>query len=284
MASDRPWARWSERVLGIEGSTRSAALIRIATPLLVWSGWGTDLIFCRDLSLLGFVLCASFWISTSAMLVGYKSSVASAWAGATSLVVIAVFGSLHRRDMFVHHHTTLLAFVMLFTALTPCGGSYSVDRLLAVRRAEARGEPAPEERGSLWGLRLVALQLSAVYFWGAVDKTTVPFLSGERMEAILVQYYFDLDLPRWSLFHPLVAVTSVATAALEYALAIGLWIPRFRRRLMLAGLVFHAIIYLILPVQTFSLAACLLYVAFLPPDEVHAFIDRYFGRAHTARA
>jgi hypothetical protein len=159
-----------------------------------------------------------------------------------------------------------------------------VDRFLAVRRAEARGEPVPEERGSLWGIRLVALQLSAVYFWGAVDKTTGPFLSGQRMEAILVQYYFDLDLPRSSLFHPLVAMSSVATVALEYALAIGLWIPRFQRRLMVAGIVFHAIIYLTLPVQTFSLAACLLYLAFLPPDDVHAFIDRYFAGARISSA
>jgi hypothetical protein len=205
MTTDPSWRGWSERLLAVQGSTRPAALLRIAAPLLVWSGWGTDLILCRDLSWVGFLICASFWISTSAMVVGYRSRLASGWAGMTSLAIVYVFGSLHRREAFAHHHTTLLAFVMAFAAFTPCGGSYSVDRVLAVRRAEARGEPIPAERGSLWGMSLVALQLSAVYF--------------------------------------------------------------------------HALIYLSLPVQTFSLAACLLYLAFLPADDVHAFIDRYFQRS-----
>ena len=56
-------------------------------------------------------------------------------------------------------------------ALTPCGGSYSADRVRALRKAERAGRAVPEERGPVWGLTLIAFQVSAVYFWGAFDKS-----------------------------------------------------------------------------------------------------------------
>ena len=99
------------------------------------------------------------------------------------------------REPWTHHHTYLLAVAALLIALTPCGRSYSVDRYLAVMRAGHAGLPPPAERGNLWGLRLIVVQLSVLYFFSAFDKTSYAFLSGARLEQIFLWYYAGSDYP-----------------------------------------------------------------------------------------
>jgi hypothetical protein len=189
------------------------------------------------------------------------------------------FGLELGREPWTHHHTYVLAAGTFLCALTPCGRSYSLDRWLALRRAERAGRPAPPERGNLWGLRLIALQLSLIYLYTAYDKTTAAFLGGERMEGILLYYYLGSDLPRWPGFHALMAAVSVATVLLEYALGVGLLFRRTRRRLVLPGLALHAAFYVLLPVRTYSATIFVLYLAYFDAGAVHAVIDRLSGYA-----
>jgi hypothetical protein len=170
-----------------------------------------------------------------------------------------------------------LAFSTLLCAFTPCGRSYSLDRWLAVRRAERAAKEPPAERGNVWGLRLVALQVCLVYFFAAYDKSNLAFLSGERMEHYLMWYYLGSHYPGWPGFHSLMMIASVFTVALEYALAFGLLVPRARRWLVPAGLALHASFYVILPVATYSLTMVTLYLALFDPDAVHRVLDRMQG-------
>ena len=270
------WAAYSE------GSSRSSALIRIGLAMLFWSRWAGELLLYKDQSPAGLFLAVNFFLATTLLFIGYHSRIAAVWAGAVGLVMYHYFGFQLGREPWTHHHAYLLAVTALLIALTPCGRSYSLDRYLTVMRAERDGVPPPAERGNLWGLRLIVVQLSVLYFFAAFDKTSYAFLSGARIEAIFLWYYAGSDYPV-GLAWP-ATIMSLAVVALEYCLAFGLPFHRSRRYLLLPGLAFHAIIYLTLPVYTFSATMVLLYLAYFDADAVDKVIARLQGIGLTGTA
>jgi hypothetical protein len=259
------------------GSSRSSALIRIGLAALLWSRLANEMILYRDQTLVGLLLSLSFFVATTALFVGFHSRTAALLTGAIGFLVY-YFGPELGRSPWVHHHTYLLSMAITLLALTPCGMSYSVDRYLAVVRAEKSNQPPPEERGNLLGLRLMVVQLTVLYFFSALDKTNFAFLSGARLEHIFMYYYSGSDYPGLPGFAWLAMLIAIAVVVLEYALAVGLPFERTRRYLLLPGLAFHAMIYCTLPVYTFSATMVVLYLAYFDTDDVHRLIDRMQGR------
>ncbi len=248
-------------------STRSVGLIRIGLVLLIWSRWAGELILCRDIRLSAILLNSAFFLLTGLMCVGL-------WTRASSMgtaIIISVMFVM--RESWHHHHTFLLIISTLFIALTPCGRSYSLDRWLALRRARKSGLSPPPEIGNLWGLRLIAIQLSMVYFWTAYEKLYWGFLSGARMELLVYNYYAGYDYASIPGFSVLCFIAAITTVILEFSLAFGLYIPKLRKYLMPAGIVLHVLFYILLPIHTFTLTMILLYLAFIPAASVHRFID-----------
>ncbi|AZO70256.1 MAG: hypothetical protein E5V92_08210 [Mesorhizobium sp.] len=275
-------ARFVGWAVDTEGSSRSSALIRVGLAMLFWSRWAGELLLYRDQSPAGLFLAANFFVATALLFVGYRSRVAAIWTGSVGLAMYYYFGFQLGREPWTHHHTYLLAVAALLIALTPCGRSYSLDRYLAVMRAERAGLAPPAERGNLWGLRLIVVQLSVLYFFAAFDKTNHAFLSGARIEAILLWYYAGSDYPAGLAW--LATIVSLAVVALEYCLAIGLPFRATRRYLVLPGLAFHAIIYVTLPVYTFSATMALLYLAYFDADAVDKVIARLQGTGSAGTA
>jgi hypothetical protein len=276
--------RLADWAVNSEGSSRSSALIRIGIAMLFWSRWAGELLLYMHQSAVGLVLAANFFVATVLLFVGYHSRAAALWAGVVGLAIYYYFGHELGREPWTHHHAYLLAVAALLIALTPCERSYSVDRYLAVVRAERDGLPPPPERGNLWGLRLIVVQLSVLYFFSAFDKTSYAFLSGARLEQIYLWYYAGSDYPDLPGFHGLAIVTAFAVVVLEYCLAFGLPFHRTRRFLVLPGLVFHAVIYVTLPVYTFSATMALLYLAYFDADAVDRVIARIQGGGPTEPA
>jgi hypothetical protein len=274
--------RFADWAVGTEGSSRPSALIRIGLAMLFWSRWAGELLLYMDQSPAGLFLAANFFVATTLLFVGYHSRAAAVWTGAVGLAMYHYFGFELGREPWTHHHTYLLAVAALLIALTPCDRSYSLDRYLAVMRAERAGLPPPAERGNLWGLRLIVVQLSVLYFFAAFDKSNYAFLSGARIEQIFLWFYAGSDYPA-GLAWPATMV-SVAVVALEYCLALGLPFRATRRYLVLPGLAFHAIIYLTLPVYTFSATMALLYLAYFDADAVSKVLTRLQGTGSTATA
>jgi Vitamin K-dependent gamma-carboxylase len=261
-----------------EGSTRPLGLMRVAVAAIVWSRFASELLPYRDLSPDRLALGAAFYLSTAAMFVGWQTRLSTFASAVVLCVMVYGYGRRWGVEPWVHHHTTLLAISTVLLALTPCGRSFSLDRWLAVRRAERGGGPAPAERGELWATRLIALQVSTLYFWSAYDKSSGPFLSGDRLEQIFVELYWVSDgiLPAWA--QAGFTCAALVTVALEYALAFGLWVPRLRPWLLVAGVALHGLFFVFLPVSTFSVTMVALYLAFLDPDRFHAGVDRWLGR------
>jgi hypothetical protein len=261
----------AEWLLGVEGSTRSVALMRIGLVLVAWSRFGRELLLHQSLDDGRWLLALFFFLTSVPALIGYKSRASTFAFGAC---VLGAYGYLtwltgfFERAPLIGQHTYLMGVSICLLALTPCGHSLSLDRWLALERGDA-----PPEHGPLWGLRLIGLQVSIMYFWAAYEKTSWVFLSGARLEHI-VTYFYTFVRPDFPGAHTLFAVVSSMVVAFEYALVVGLWSPRWRWWFIGAGLVFHAVIYVTLSVLTFSALMFVLYLAFVPPAAIHRALDR----------
>jgi hypothetical protein len=137
-------------------------------------------------------------------------------------------------------------------------------RWIAGFRSE-RGPPT-RECGSLVTNRLLQLQLAAVYFWAAVDKTNADFLSGARLDQILHFHYDGSFLAPVILWTPLVVGAAVAVVIVEYFLAIGVLLRRWLPTVFFFGFALHLTFYYLLPVSTFSLTMMAMYLFLLPPS------------------
>ena len=268
--------RWIPFLTEHPGSTRSAGLLRLFWGLILWARWADELLPFRRMEFDHWVLSAAFFSSTLCMVIGFFSRTTTLASGLIALYMVFVAGHLGGNEPWTHHHTTYLAVGTLILGLTPCGKSFSVDRWIALRRAESAGLDWPVEYGNVWALRLLALQLSAVYFWGAIDKTRWAVLEGDRIEQPLMYLYLGSDYPgAW--FQALSVGIACLTVLLEYSLAFGLWFRRFQGRLMPLGILFHCTIYYVFPVTVFSVVSILTYLAFMPPEAVHRGVNRMLG-------
>jgi len=258
------------------GSTRSVGLLRCLWGLILWARWADELLPFRRHEADHYVLGLLFFVSTSGMVVGLFSRLSCFVAGLVTLTMVFHYGHLSGVESWTHHHTTFLAVVTFVLAFTPAGRSFSLDRVLAIRKAEAKGGVWPDELGNVWAIRLVGVQLSAIYFWGAIDKCRMAYLGGDRIEQHLMYLYFGSDYPG-SWLHVGAMIAAISTVMLEFLLSFGLWVRRVMFPMMLLGILFHAGIYYFLPVTVFSVASVVAYLAYLPPDDVHRFIDKLLG-------
>lgn len=265
------------------GSTRAAALMRIALAVIAIARFGGEIGLHQAQNPIALLFAALFFPFVAMMFLGYLSRLACLGTG-LSVLTLYIAGPLTQTAGWAHHHVYLLAVACLLLALTDCGRSYSIDRLRALnaaRRAQPMQEDPPEY-GALLGQRLIALQLSAMYFWTAIDKTDRAFLSGERLEQTFVWVYSGRVLEFVLAYPGLIAALSIIVVIVEYGLAVAILVPRWRLWALPLGLALHASFYLMLPVHTYSATAMVLYLALLDPARVHNFIDRIQGHGRVA--
>lgn len=272
-------ARWTDAP---EQSTRAVGLIRIALGFVVLTHFANDLTVFNAVDPSGLLLGPLFFVVTGMMIVGYMARIATAWVAASILVIYLTGQYGNSVAQWNHHQVYLLLSATILLVFTPCGRSYSVDRYRAARQAERMGLPAPAERGPVWAQRLIVLQLAALYFWTAIDKSDWAWLSGDRLAQILTWTYsgrpFEVLLD-----HPaLLAGLAMLVVAVEYGLAVGVVVRRWAPVVMPVGLALHAAFYLLLPVGTYSITMMVLYLAIPDPDAVHRVLDRLQGHAPVA--
>lgn len=266
-----------------EGSTRAVALIRMAIVANAWARWSDEHVIYRNLDPETVVVGLLFFFSSTLTFFGLFTRVASLVFAATTFHFVYVVGHLRGHEPYVHHHTTLLAWAALLVALSPAGRSLSIDRWLSLRRAERRGDPPPPEIGNLWAQRLMVVQISSVYVWGAIDKSNLAFASGARMTHYLMYYYTGpTELTDISpLLAGVMPIAGALTLALEWGLGFGLFFRRTRRWLVIPGLLLHGAFYFALSVFTFTTTMWALYLACFEPDEVDAAFTRLLGATPT---
>lgn len=254
-------------VLNGEGPALVFALLRIGLVFLVWCRFAAYFRLFEPLASANKLLGFSLLFSTALLLLGFHARMACAWTAVNMGIIYYHLGFHQNIESFTHHHIYILFISFCFLALTRCGDSLSLDQMI-------RGKHSSAERGEsetgvvpLWPIYLFRMQVSMIYFWSAWDKFNWPFLSGQRMEAILMTFYTGSDhLGGWFSFFCL--ALSISTVLIEIALVFALWLPAYRKLAVILGILFHLILYYTLPVATFSLTMCLLYITFFDPNEL----------------
>lgn len=238
-------------VLGIAAALMTLeiaeAVIRVAdgthlqVPVVPNTGW------LRPLS----VAAIPAWLVAAGLFaVGRWTRVAG-----TALVALVLLLLLTDQQLYSNHLVLLGALVGLVT-LGDGGAAISLD---------ARGRPP--RRIAAWPIWLLRLQITTVYAYSAIAKLNPSFLSGSVVASYL-RSDGPLALPdQWRSFE-LMFAASVLVILLEGLLAIGLWLPYWRRTAFVAGLALHVGIVAfyeppLLPFVTFGLASLAPYVLFL---------------------
>jgi len=256
-----------------QGSTRPLGLMRIAIATIVFVRFANEVSLYQGDSLSFVLLGVAFFGLTSMMLVGFKAQASCAGVPLTLMTMHFSMGKMHGYPGWSSHHIYILIVSVVLLALSPCGRSFSWDRYRALSQAQDARD-IPPEYGDLWPQRLIALQLAALYFWAAVDKTNWSFLSGQRLEEAFIWSFTGRALEPLISLGAILAVLSVIVVVVEYFLAFAIFVRRWQMFVLPLGLALHAAFYVLLPVNTYSATVMVLYLALLDPDAVHRFLDR----------
>jgi hypothetical protein len=202
-------------------------------------------------------LYVTLLVASFCLLVGYRTRLASI------LVFVGVLSFEHRAPSIWNSGDGLLRIVTFFLMLAPAGAALSVDRW---RRARDRFWEFPAR--APWALRLVQLQISAVYLSAVWFKVHSP----AWLHGTAVSYAARLeDFQRFAL--PAVLSHSPAfssaltywTIAVELMVGILVWNRAARPFVLALGVVLHVTLGLNMELGFFSETMLACYVAFLSP-------------------
>jgi hypothetical protein len=179
-----------------------------------------------------------------------------------------------RWTIWSDQHRQLTAVLALLLALAPCDRSFSLDRYLALGRAERRGHPAPPEFGSLWTCALLR------GFSGAVLLvTTLSLVDSEWTSGRLVATAMFGGFRQSTELLAIAGVLAWTLLAAHWFVTLGLWFERTRTAALWTGAVSYLFLYVAIPsLSTLPLTVCWLLFTFVPADAVHRAIDRLHGR------
>jgi uncharacterized membrane protein YphA (DoxX/SURF4 family) len=226
---ERPRPPGSWSVLDLMGSDAAVALL---IALLIWAA--------------------------ACLLVGFHTRLAA-------VVVFVAMVSLHRRNPYVFQAgDNLLRSFSFYFLFVPAGAALSVDRW---RRARERFWEFPAR--SVWGLRLIQVQLSVLYLFSSWEKVRgTTWNNGTAVSfALRIDELTRLELPASFTESLLVSnVLTFGTLAIEAALVLLVWNRRARPWVLAAGVALHQFIEVTMRVGFFSLVVFLYYLAFVPPD------------------
>lgn len=176
------------------------------------------------LGLLGLWLAAA-----AAFSLGWRTR----FSGAVLTAVLGVVLLLDRQ--LYASHLYLLFLLCLLLTLADSGAAFSLD----ARRTGGRPWiPA-------WPAVLMKLELTIVYGFSAVAKLNPAYLSGSMLVDVLREPGL-LAVPDAWVTPGRLAPWAWASILLELVLAVGLWLPRWRRPVALLGIAFHTLVVLTL--------------------------------------
>lgn len=205
-------------------------------------------------------------VSAVALLLGFHTRVAA-------VLVAFLLIVLQRRDVYVLNSGDLLLRELAFyVALMPAGQLWSLDA--------RRQEPQPR---APWGLRLLQLQVSAVYLFSVVAKLHgTSWQNGTAVgKAVQLDDLQRIPVPQWAATSvTLSALLTYGTLLAEGFLVFGLWRRSTRWYAMATGVAIHLGIEATLLIGWFSLTIICCYLAFVPAQNLHAVAARVRTAVH----
>lgn len=199
----------------------------------------------------------AFMVGSVALLIGLYPRVAS-------LLVAYVHVSLQYRDPFILNSGDRLFMIIIALGMAmPLARRASVHSLVRKLRGKA-----PPPLATVWGQRLIGLQLSYVYLNTVIAKlANESWRNGTAMRDILASPVFA-EWPRYIDSKPLVMAMTWGTLAFELSFPFLVWFKKTRPWMLLAGTMFHLMIDGLMVIPIFSYIMILSYPAFLSDDDV----------------
>ena len=205
-------------------------------------------------------LAILFWGAAVCGLVGLWARPAVFLTGFTSFLAYVFDGHGGQVVQLGSHHVLAQSMLCMLLATTPCGGAFSI-------------RPAgPGALGPGWGLWLLRLHVCVLYLGAVYEKLNWGFLSGQRLEQITYYIYLGsdwLDVPGLRLF---CMVSAWLTVVIEAYLAIVIWRSQWAKWTWLLAAIFHGLVYLAIPVSTFSATMLVGVAAAFAPRDVHQWL------------
>ncbi len=188
--------------------------------------------------------------------------------------------SIHHANLLTASGADCLLMIMAFLMmLSPCGAAYSLD---ARRQAKKFGGDfsaliAP------WTQRLIAIQISIVYFWAGILKA-----QGKSWSDGTAMYYilnngearrFTLGLLDYPVF---LNTMTFAAVVVEVALAFLLWVKAARPLMILLGIGLHSGIAMTINIPIFGELMMVSYLCFLTAGEWDTIVRKLDPRRRAA--
>ncbi len=196
------------------------------------------------------------------------------WTRATSVLALVVFLSdVQRAPMITGPTEPIVAMLLAYLCLAPCGQRFSFDRWLATRRgsANAPAESALSTAATI-ATRLIQVHLALwVAMMGFSKLTGDTWWSGlgiwwliARPESRLVDFTWLHTSPR------LIDLWTHTVVFFELSFPILVWIPLARPLALAAGLVVWTSLALVTGDMTFAVALAIASMAFISPALIAA--------------
>lgn len=175
------------------------------------------------------ILCVFLLLSSTSLTLGFYSRTNAILSASCLSLTILIDRQLYS------NHLYLIVLLLLLLGCSRCGERFSVD----ARNWSLRDNPIKVEA---WPIELIKLQLSVVYFFAAITKINVSFLSGDLLRYVFVkESSWDTlqaigQQAEWNTCFSTLAYLSVLT---ELFLCFALWHKRTRLLAVGIGVGFH---------------------------------------------
>lgn len=215
---------------------------------------------------------ALFTAASVCLLAGFYPRVAT-------LVVAYVHLSLQLRNPYIlNSGDRLFMIIAALAAFMPLAHRFSVHSWLRGRRGLGPFAPA-----TVWGQRLVSLQLAYVYLNACIAKlTNERWRSGMAMRDVLASPVFA-EWPTYVDVRPLVWGMTYSSLAFELAFPAFVWFRRFRPWIIGWGIAFHVGIDALMTIPMFSYIMIVTYIAFLADSETEWLMAKLSRRQASPR-
>ncbi len=166
------------------------------------------------------------------------------------------------------------AMLAMYVMLGPCGGAYSIDRLIARWRAGGDLPPPQESVSANVAVRLIQLHMCIIYLFGGLAKMRGgSWWDGSAMWLSIANLeYQSWDMTWMAHYQLLIALLTHVTVFWEAFYCVLVW-PRVTRPIVIfLAVCVHSGIALFLGMKTFGLVMLIGNLAFISPQTIRALV------------
>lgn len=221
---------------------------RFVIVAAAWSDLAAAFLPLRQLSVFHFICAIIFYLTSFSMIIG-RSTRLSGIAFGLFILFSRFYLGLHLGiEDFDHHHLTLLGILSCLISIVT------------------------DSKNNL-NLKVYRALASSIYLYAALDKLGPHWLSGIQVQSILIKLYWgSVSIPSWSESFSL--IFSRILILVELALTVIVWFPKYAKISLRFALLLHILIYLAVPVASFSVLMIMLWALAYPDDWSEAWLNQ----------